>query len=124
MNYEEKIEQLITAELEKGRLFDIAAVAIRHGLSQGYCEFTEHAELWKLLAKFHCPFCGRQHRSKFHDELNRFYSDDKLYDNAVNEYDKEHAGNLIYPGTSSLIPYFPGFDKTLTEENPQEYLPD
>ena len=124
MNYEEKIEQLLITALKQGKLLDIAAYALRHGLAHGYCEFTEHKELWKVVGEFHCPFCGKQHRSKYHDELHKFYSDDKLYESAMKEYYEEHTGDLIFQDASSLIPYFPGFDKTLTEENPQEYLPD
>ena len=123
MNYEEKIEQLLITALKQGKLLDIAAYAIRHGLAKGYCEFTEHKELWELVEKFHCPFCGKQHRSKYHDELDKFYKNDELYDAAQKAYAKEHPGPFSIT-VSSLIPYFKGFDKTLTEENPQEYIPD
>ena len=124
MNHEEKIEQLLVTEFKQGKLLDIAAYALRHGLAQGYCEFVEHKELWELVGKFHCPFCGGQHRSKYHDELHKFYSDDTIYFKAVDDYSKKYPERAIIASPLDLIPYFPGFNKTLTEENPMEYTPD
>jgi len=65
MNTSNKIKRKIKAELKKNTdLHGIAADALSFALGQGYCEYTEHPKLWKLVKSYHCPYCGRQHELK------------------------------------------------------------
>lgn len=62
-NTEEAIK-LLAKKLGNSELAKIAATALVFGWNMGYCEYTEHEEVAKLLSPLACKWCGKLHSAK------------------------------------------------------------
>lgn len=95
-------------------------MGITSGLANGYCELTEDEELFSIVKELLCPFCGRLHRSKLHDELNKLYTDDEAYNAA---YSKAMGAGEDPLSSFMIAKHHPGFPMELFD-NEQEYTPE
>ena len=66
MNNRQQFIKVLRRKLADGnkQLIHIAAEALEDGWSIGYCEYTEHPELYRLAKPYACPYCGKLHSLK------------------------------------------------------------
>jgi hypothetical protein len=98
-NTSEKVVAIIAKELGNTPLARVVAEYTASGWNQGYCEITNEPLIYNLIPGLWCPWCGRLHRSTYHDKLASFSEE---------QWDKARAFCAEkFKGTDRMYPIHP-----------------